>query len=297
MKRLFLYLALTAALVVGLNMYVAADPMFSSKARRVDLNYEMLASKADHCSGDEQSLVLGNSYVGHSFLAQDSDCAFSKFVVFGMPLGDAVNIIRNLPASTDFKYVVFGLGYDQANPVRNDSTVYRSHWSGNPVERWFWAIPIMRGRGLVLDLVREDVKCLIGRNECEREEIEMPSRTARVAEFQDSIRSRYREYQPYVSSVSPTLREGLVELRNVAADHNVGLLVYTAPIAPELRQLLGNDFVREFHEAIRTTGVHYVDMNDITSEWDSSYFSDATHVSPKGGSIVTEKVRELVAQN
>ena len=297
MKRMWLYLASTGALIVSLNMYIAASPMYSSKARRVDENYEMLATKADHCSGDEQNLVFGNSYVGHSFLAKENDCAFSKFVVFGMPLGDAVNIIRNLPASTDFKNVVFGLGYDQANPIRNDSTVYRSHWSGNAIERWFWAMPITRGRGLVLDLVREDVKCLIGRSECVRGEIEMPSRVTRVAAFQDSIRNRYREYQPYVSSVSPALREGLDELRNVAAARHFRLLVYTAPIAPELLRLLGDDFVREFHEAIRMSGVRYVDMNEMSSDWDATYFADATHVSPKGGSIVTEMVRGLVGQD
>ena len=297
MKGLYLYLALTAVLIAGLNIYVAVSPMYSSKAGRVDENYEMLATKAGLCSGGEQNLVLGNSYVARSFLVEEDDCTFSQFVVSGMPLGDAVNIIRNLPASTDFKHVVFGLGYDQANPIRNDSTVYRSHWAGNPLERWFWALPIVRGRGLVLDLVREDVKCVVGRNECAREEMEMPGREARVAPFEDSIRSRYREYQPYVGSVSRKMSEGLVALRNLAADRHIGLLVYTAPIAPELRRLLGDDFVREFHAAIRMTGVRYVDMNEVASQWDVSYFLDATHVGVKGGSIITEKVRGLVEQD
>jgi hypothetical protein len=53
MGRILLYSALTAALLVAMNLYVARHPIFARKVGRVDANYAQLSDSASECSRSE----------------------------------------------------------------------------------------------------------------------------------------------------------------------------------------------------------------------------------------------------
>jgi len=301
MKRVVGYLLATLVLVLALNAYVAWHPLYRGKTARIDRLYGQLAARdAGGCAAAApRTLVLGNSYVDRSFLPGE-DCGFVKFTVSGMPLRDAARIVTNLQPGQRIGRVVIGVGYNDANPVESDSSIYMRYWASTPWYRALWAMPLVRGRGMSLTLAKEDVKCLLGKRPCARTRSRDdnagagPSGGVRSSgQFATSVRTRYAEYEPYVRSVSTQLRNEIESIVAACRQHGMPLLVYTAPIAPSLQRHLDPRFVTAFHEQIRSTGVDYVDFNERYADWGSSYFLDATHVNETGGHIVTTQLMTM----
>ena len=323
--RIPVYCVATATVLAGLNLYVARHPIYRAKARRVDELYMQLEGQgAAQCALSSRVLVVGNSYVARSFAPAD-ECRYLKFTVSGMPLLDVVGIVRDLRPRDRVRQVVIGLGYNEANPVNSDSSMYLRYTSRLPWERLLWSAPLVRGRGMALTLLKEDMHCLASATRCARSQhpegdsaaaidVESEPSTAGSAEvarrapseaaatvltqadFEKSIRARYLEYRPSTASVSPRLREELAKLAAICRDRHVPLLVYTAPIAPPLRRKLGQHFIDSFHAEVSRAGVSYVDLNELAQGWDASYFLDATHVSERGSRIVTARILRLTAR-
>jgi hypothetical protein len=156
MKRVFIYSLTTLALMVAMNAYVANHPLYQGKTGRIDRVYEELdeAGPALCPATGLRTLVLGNSYVDRSFLPGDADCRFVKFTVAGMPLRDAARIVVNLRPEQRIGRVVVGVGYNDANPVESDSSVYMRYWATTP---WTNAVTSRSYRPRnVAHLVKED---------------------------------------------------------------------------------------------------------------------------------------------
>jgi len=298
------YGLLTVLFIIAVNLYVASHPLYRGKAGRIDALYAKLqAASATPCpdAPEGRTLVIGNSYVNRSF-ALETDCRFIKFTVSGMPLQDAARIIEHLKPEDRVARVIVGVGYNEANPVHSDASMYMRYWASLPWYRWLWSLPMVRGRGMALTLLREDAKCILG-SECARVELaaarddEPEARVVPDADkFRRSIEMRYREYVPFTASVSASFRETIKDIADACHDRGIPVLLYTAPIAPELHDRLGESFLAAFHEQAQPPGVTYVDFNDRYEDWEQTYFADATHVSEKGARIVTENLLEMLGE-
>lgn len=302
MKAVITYVLVSLALALGLNTYVTFHPLYRGKTTRIDRLYDRLNAQDDTgCPAEaKRTLVLGNSYVDHSFLPGE-DCRFVKFTVSGMPLRDAARIVTNLQPEQHIERVVVGIGYNDANPVESDSSVYMRYWASSPLHRALWAMPLVRGRGMTLTLIKEDVKCLYSSRPCARTQTKTDDagvgpegEIQNDAQFASSVRRRYAEYRPFVRSVSGQLRGEIESIAAACNERGIPLLVYTAPIAPPLQQQLDPEFVAAFHRQIRAAGVDYVDFNERYGSWGSAYFSDATHVNDAGGHIITTQLMTLI---
>ena len=279
--------------------------MYKSKAGRVDYHYEQIGSLDKMI---EKTLVIGNSYVNASFRPSEDDKRFYKLIVSGMPLDDIVNIIETLPPNTDFKSIVIGLSYMDAQPVRSRAYIYRQYSAENWLSRFWWSIPLVRGNSLASTILKEDVKCLVKLNRAKScagrltfglenldEELAMEAigdeygipTSNEEDQMARSVSRRYQEFAPFMLDISPQLKIKLMRIKTICAQKRISLFAYTAPIIKELRLRLNNDVIEGFRSTVTDVGIPYVDLNLVFPDWDYSYFHDASHVKANSGGKMT----------
>lgn len=310
-KSKIIYLFLSAILIFGLNLYVSKNEMYVAKMSKIDNRYSGLIDKAHSVSaGNAITLVIGNSYVESSFIDTDTDSNAYKFTVAGMPLSDAVTIVETLPRNIDISTIVVGLGYNYAMPVLSGTSAYRRYDDISAVSKLWWSIPLVRGRSMISTALREDLKYYLkvihGEASSRGEAVKNVDEGYLTSdEYQEkhyswmleSTRKRHSEYIPFTGQVSDLFGEYLSRLNEAASLREAKLVLYTAPIYPELRSKIKPETINAFHTVIDEQKLTYVDLNDHFSGLDSSYFSDATHLDKEKGRPLTTNFLKDLLQN
>ena len=175
-------------------------------------------------------------------------------------------------------------------PIGTDLLAYKTQIAQSSFARWWYGIPLIRGRSGLTQLLRVDFNRL-GQNlpDEESEFLDAPTTTDAITltpeEMQASVASRYQSYVPFLSDVSPTLTT-LLKSASTALDERkkrTPLNAYTAPIFKDLKTRLDAAILTEFHKSVAANTDAYIDLNEMFSDWDETYFSDATHVTPSAG--------------
>ncbi len=301
-KRTVIYWIFTGIIFALVNLFVMSSNAYRSKTARIDGHIESLRKFADSTAGG-LTIFIGNSYVRASMVKPPERDDLYVLTVSGMPLNDMAYVLEALPADIPVSRVVLGLGYDYATPVRSHSYMYRKYTGGNAVARAWWSLPVARAYSLSSTIVKQQVNCWRkgGGNSCsgddEGEDRGGEKELDSDADLQRSVERRLGEYSPYVSTLSTDFSQQLTHLRELAAQRDITLLAYTAPIAPGLRADLPAQTLSDFRSAVERSGIPYVDLNLSFNDWNYTQFSDATHVRRATGGIKTTQALIEFMQN
>ncbi|MEM0912523.1 MAG: hypothetical protein AAGJ37_16220, partial [Pseudomonadota bacterium] len=102
----------------------------------------------------------------------------------------------------------------------------------------------------------------------------------------------------YTVEVSETFVDYIARLKTAAAEQNIELFLYTAPIYSELKDQLKTSTIENFRQVMRETDVHYIDLNLVMPDLPHDYFVDASHLGKsKGTPLATEKLKQFIESN
>ena len=299
-KKKTAYTAITALILLTVNLYIGSHSMYLSKAHKIDENYSTLESISKRKKeGEHLMLVVGNSYVRTSFRPEYNDRSgvnIALFTVHGMPMNDAVSIVENLSLDLNIDSVLIGFGYNYANPVGGDSSAYKKHFSNNPITKLWSSIPLVRGRSMSVVMLSEDIKCvrsLVSGGSCahrgnkeenESDNVATANETEedKPASMHASISRRYAEYLPFTQSINDNFKSNLESLKSACDKRSIKLLAYTAPVYSGFREKLDAGVIEEFRNVFYELGIKYIDLNTVFPDWPAESFTDATHVRPVG---------------
>lgn len=302
---IFVFWALTLALVAAINLYVVRHPMYRSQAAEVDRTYGTFEREVERGidEGSPLTVILGNSYVAASLITQgdfeENTCHLS---VGGLTLDSVLQVVEHLPEEAPVRLLVVGLGYDYATPIPVGARVYRRYWAGNPLSRLWYTLPLIRAGDTMSDMVYYTLTTpwrgkpdAGGRDEQRVEEEEAPYGSEAHARYiRRSTSDRLTEYRPYTSRVGPEFGRLLDRLSGLCEERDIELFTFTAPVYHGVREGLDPRFLEAFADTIATSGVATVDLNSLFPDWDESYFQDATHPGPRGRRLIRKTLREIL---
>ena len=299
-----LFWALTALLVVVVNVYFARHPMYRAHAGEIDANYARLATTLAWSRAQDRgvTLVVGNSNVAASLATGESfPPDVGRFITGGLPLASLVDVVAHLPADARIDLLLVGFSYTYAVPAPTASAMLRPYWSRNPLVRSFRRLPILRASDETSAMVRSSLQHLVHRDPQRPDEIPVdhPVEDYLTAEHRRDVLASvdhfHRQFVPFTGQVSPAFRAQLARLRDICTQRGIRLEAYTAPIHAGLRDQLDAAFLAEFHAAIAAAGIRYIDLNLVYPAWDESHFADATHVSRIGRAEIRSYLRGYLA--
>lgn len=309
MKRVIFYIVLSSVLFLLLNLFISNAKLYIDKTGKVDKNFLKISNQYKGVDADKGVLlVIGNSYVNTSFDDDVTELATGvkpiKFVVSGMPFEDAVLIAKFYAKNAKTKQLLIGIGYNEASPLDSNSSVYKTHTSDFAIARIWYSIPIVRARSMTIDIIRKEIRVMIDNSISENEEVlnsqkkiekDIDLQVEHKKWIAKSTEQRYSEYVTFTNSVSPKFYRLLSDLESVAEDNSLRLMVYTAPIYTKLRNRLNQETLDKFNTELSNRDFQYVNLNDVFSDLDGSYFSDATHlIIPKGRDLSTAYLKNWI---
>lgn len=302
-RQMALFWALTALLVVGVNVFFARHPMYRAHADEIDANYARLAATLawSQAEGRGVTLIVGNSNVAASLVTGESfPPDVGRFITGGLPLVSLVDMVAHLPADAQVDLLVVGLSYTYAVPAPTASAMHRPHWAANPLTRTFRSLPILRASDETSAMVRSSLQHLVHRDPQRPDEIPIdhPVADYLTAEHRRDVLASvdhfHRQFVPFTGQVSPVFPAQLARLRDICTQRGIRLEAYTAPIHAGVRDRLDSAFLAAFRAAIADAGVHHIDLNLVYPDWDESHFADATHVSRIGRAEIRPYLREYL---